>query len=113
MVAGLNVSELVELAAAQGQVLRHQIGAAFAGVQVRKALLRPQVVVHRHALAQRGHRGDFAVLGFEHREQPGFARQAGRTRGPGVSRGRAWRPRHLRYHALRGRTALPHGFILL
>jgi hypothetical protein len=42
---------------------------------VGKTLLRPQVLVHRHAAADLGDRGDLAVFGLEHREDAGLARQ--------------------------------------
>jgi hypothetical protein len=43
--------------------------------QVGKALLRPQVFLDRQQAADLGRRLEFAVLGFEHREDAGFLGQ--------------------------------------
>ena len=63
------------LRSASAWMRRQHLGLAGAGEEMREALLRPQVRFDRHAVADLRHRRDFAMLGFEDREDAGLARQ--------------------------------------
>jgi hypothetical protein len=62
--------EAADVAVGLGLDAGHHVGQAVTGKQVRKALLRPQVLFHRHAAADLGDAGDLAAFGFETGKRP-------------------------------------------